>query len=115
MPSRAEGGTNLVAMECLACGVPTILSANTGHLDLLDPAHGLGAIPLRRQRGYAAPEHAGWGESDPDEMLEALEAVYQDRAAARTSAEHASARFGRLTWATQMDRLADLLLPLMPD
>ena len=34
-PNRAEGGTNLVAMECLASGIPTILSANTGHLDLL--------------------------------------------------------------------------------
>ena len=33
--NRAEGGTNLVAMECLASGVPTILSANTGHLDLI--------------------------------------------------------------------------------
>ena len=26
-PNRSEGGTNLVAMECMACGVPTILSA----------------------------------------------------------------------------------------
>ena len=24
-PNRAEGGTNLVAMECMACGLPTIL------------------------------------------------------------------------------------------
>jgi glycosyltransferase involved in cell wall biosynthesis len=35
-PNRCEGGTNLVAMECLACGIPTVLSANTGHLDLID-------------------------------------------------------------------------------
>src|SRR5262249_55865660 len=34
-PNRAEGATNFVAMECMACGVPTILSANTGHLDLI--------------------------------------------------------------------------------
>src|SRR6185437_8484478 len=27
--NRCEGGTNLVAMECLASGVPCILSANT--------------------------------------------------------------------------------------
>jgi glycosyltransferase involved in cell wall biosynthesis len=37
-PNRAEGGTNLVAMECLACGVPCIVSATTGHLDLFDLA-----------------------------------------------------------------------------
>lgn len=33
-PSRAEGGTNLVAMEAMACGVPAILSDETGHRDL---------------------------------------------------------------------------------
>ena len=33
--NRCEGGTNLVAMEAMACGVPTILSANTGHLNLI--------------------------------------------------------------------------------
>ena len=27
--NRAEGGTNLVAMECMAAGVPTIVSNNT--------------------------------------------------------------------------------------
>jgi glycosyltransferase involved in cell wall biosynthesis len=34
--SRAEGGTNVAAMEALSAGVPTILSNNTGHLDLID-------------------------------------------------------------------------------
>ena len=43
--SRCEGGTNLMAMETLACGVPTLISANTGHLDLL--AMGIGhALPM---------------------------------------------------------------------
>jgi hypothetical protein len=32
VPNRFEGGTNLVAMECMACGMPVILSANTGYL-----------------------------------------------------------------------------------
>ncbi len=35
-PNRCEGGTNLVAMEAMASGVPCILSANTGHLDLIE-------------------------------------------------------------------------------
>jgi glycosyltransferase involved in cell wall biosynthesis len=34
-PNRCEGGTNLVAMEAIACGVPTIVSACTGHMDLV--------------------------------------------------------------------------------
>ncbi len=33
-PNRAEGGTNLCAAEALACGVPTIISDCTGHLDI---------------------------------------------------------------------------------
>ena len=34
-PNRCEGGTNLVAMEAMASGIPCILSANTGHLDII--------------------------------------------------------------------------------
>ncbi|MBM3834217.1 MAG: glycosyltransferase family 4 protein [Verrucomicrobia bacterium] len=83
--NRCEGGTNLVAMECMASGLPTILSANSGHLDLLDQAH---CYPLHKQ-GPVAPlppivigtEH--WGESDVDEVVEALERVYRDRAEAK--------------------------------
>ena len=53
--SRCEGGTNLMAMETLACGVPTLISANTGHLDLL--AMGFGhALPMGQ---------AGLGQVDP--------------------------------------------------
>lgn len=32
--SRSEGGTNLMAMECMACGVPAILTDVGGHADL---------------------------------------------------------------------------------
>jgi hypothetical protein len=32
--SRAESGTNLFATQCLAAGLPTVLSRNTGHEDL---------------------------------------------------------------------------------
>lgn len=59
-PNRSEGGTNLVAMECIACGIPTIVSANTGHLDL---------IRLSDVRPLSRPE-------DIDEMLHALELAY---------------------------------------
>jgi glycosyltransferase involved in cell wall biosynthesis len=60
-PNRAEGGTNLVAMECMACGIPTILSANTGHLDLLRTP-GV-AIPLTRQAPIirAGLDTTDWG------------------------------------------------------
>jgi glycosyltransferase involved in cell wall biosynthesis len=33
-PNRCEGGTNFVAMEAMACGVPTLISGGYGHGDL---------------------------------------------------------------------------------
>lgn len=69
-PNRCEGGTNLVAMECMACGVPAILAANTGHLDLIA---GENCYPLGRQATVAsrpAIGTEGWGESDVEEILE---------------------------------------------
>jgi glycosyltransferase involved in cell wall biosynthesis len=78
--NRAEGGTNLVAMECLACGLPTILSDNTGHKDLLDL--GLGRS-LAQKPGARWSE---WGESDVDEAVEMLEQALSDRAASSPEA-----------------------------
>ena len=109
-PNRAEGGTNLVAMECMACGVPVILSANTGHLDLLQDGT---AFPLQKQSSVAGKGRLGWGISDVDEMVEALEAVYLDREAATVRALHGAQAMGKLTWANQMNRLGDLLLPYL--
>ena len=76
--SRCEGGTNLMAMETLACGVPTLISANTGHLDLL--AMGFGhALPMGQtgsgqvhpsvHRAYGGDPLGLWGETDPEELL----------------------------------------------
>ena len=33
-----QGSLNPWALRAMACGVPTIISANTGHLDLIEPA-----------------------------------------------------------------------------
>lgn len=71
-PNRCEGGTNLVAMECMACGLPVILSRNTGHLDLISPEN---CFPLDHQTpldGYRAGVGTvpGWGESNVREVVE---------------------------------------------
>jgi glycosyltransferase involved in cell wall biosynthesis len=75
--NRAEGGTNLVAMECLACGVPTILSGNTGHRDLL--RMGLGTRLSQKPSAFWSE----WGESDVEEVVEALEVALRNRNAPR--------------------------------
>jgi glycosyltransferase involved in cell wall biosynthesis len=109
-PNRAEGGTNLVAMECIACGVPTIVADNTGQRDL---AAIEGVIALTRQRPVVAPISTvgtdGWGETSIEEAVETLERVYQKREAARAGAASAAEEIARWNWATQIDRLTALL------
>jgi glycosyltransferase involved in cell wall biosynthesis len=90
-PNRAEGGTNLVAMEAMACGVPAILSANTGHLDLIEADN---AYRLERQRTDAL----GWGDSDVDEVVARLEEAYADREAARARGLRGAATLAGMTW-----------------
>ncbi|WP_071516865.1 tetratricopeptide repeat protein [Geitlerinema sp. PCC 9228] len=98
-PSRAEGGTNQIAKECLACGVPTILSANTGHLDLIRddicyPLHQQSPVtPANQETGVE-----GWGESDIEEMVEQLEQVYSDRAIAQAVGIQASQAMQDWSW-----------------
>lgn len=106
-PSRAEGGTNLFAMQAAASGVPTLVSANTGHLDLIERA---GVIALTRQGPVAAShlrggETEGWGESDPEEIVEALEAIWRQREAAGAQALAVADRMAAWSWRTQVDEL----------
>lgn len=110
-PNRCEGGTNLVAMECMACGVPTILSANTGHQDLL--AHDGGALPLRRQTEAVRDgiDTVGWGESDVEEIVETLELVWRDRERAAATGLRGAQQMARQTWRAQTDRLLDAIAP----
>lgn len=77
-PNRCEAGTNLVAMEAMACGVPCILSVNTGHLDLVAPGR---CYMLADQS--PVPNRTGgrlyWGESSVEELLTRMEEAYHDR------------------------------------
>ena len=96
--SRCEGGTNMVAMEAMASGVPCILSANTGHLDLITEDN---CFPLFKQSPLTiqkTKETSHWRESDIEELVDALERVYHDREEAKTRGSN-GARFMRdWTW-----------------
>ena len=109
--NRCEGGTNLVAMECMACGIPSIVSANTGHLDLL--AAGDTALRLERQGPAVSSfyDTADWGESDVEEMLEKLEFVWRDRAAAAAIGARGAAWMAQLTWPAQCRLLLRAIEP----
>lgn len=73
-PNRCEAGTNLVAMEALAYGIPCLISKNTGHLDLIK---GQNCIPLLDQKPIDAEDTGGWGESSVEEMVALMEECYQ--------------------------------------
>jgi glycosyltransferase involved in cell wall biosynthesis len=109
-PNRAEGGTNLVAMECMACGVPTILSANTGHRDLIDDGN---CFALTRQGRVGDPGCQHWGESNIEEILEMLELAYCDRTEANARGRRGAEMMASLTWARQLDKLAEVIRPYL--
>lgn len=105
-PNRCEPGTNLVAMEAMAAGLPCIIADNTGQKDLIAdgncyPLSGQG--PVDPYEPYAGTE--GWQETSVEETVERLEEIYNDREeAARRGA--AAARFMRgFSWEKQIDKL----------
>jgi glycosyltransferase involved in cell wall biosynthesis len=95
-PNRCEGATNLVAMECMACGVPVILAQNTGQADI---TAGDRCYVLARQTAVPGPGRDGWGESDVEEIVAALEDAYADPAGRRARAERGAAFMRERSWA----------------
>jgi glycosyltransferase involved in cell wall biosynthesis len=108
--NRCEGGTNLVAMESMACGIPTILSANTGHLDLI---YSNICYPLFSQRRVKPTAHfpgvEGWGESDVEEVVAALEQIYTNREAAKLRGLAAANFMLDWTWKKQVKRFLNII------
>lgn len=94
-PNRCEGATNLVAMEAMACGVPVVLSNNTGHRDLLKSRTQGDDLCLTLDHQVPVADRDGsrfgWGESSVDELVEALERIHADCAAAKARAARAKA------------------------
>jgi glycosyltransferase involved in cell wall biosynthesis len=109
-PNRCEGGTNLMAMEAMASGVPTILATNTGHLDIMVEG---ACYPLNSQRPIASPSPrlgmTGWGESSVDEIVEMLELVWSDRETAREVGRRGAEYMAAHTWDARVDGLIELL------
>jgi glycosyltransferase involved in cell wall biosynthesis len=111
-PNRAEGGTNLVAMECMACGLPVILSRNTGHLDLIEDDN---CYALDHQQPVAGAFAgvdgvSGWGESDVEELVARLEQVFSDHAEAARRGRLAARTLSKLSWAATAAGVKSLVL-----
>jgi len=117
--SRCEGGTNLMAMEALACAIPTVLSANTGHLDLLElelghavavGQQGVGHVPPAIARGYGGDDSGLWGETDPMVVEETLLRLWKERNDWRHRAYKEAHRMESFSWTRSMDELLSILV-----
>jgi len=116
--SRCEGGTNLMAMETLACGIPTLISANTGHLDLLAMGFGhalpmgqagLGQVDPVVQRAYGDDPLGLWGETDPEQLLEWWLRIAANRDEWRRHGRQHAEAVKSLSWRKSMSKLLSLV------
>ncbi len=109
-PNRCEGGTNLVAMEAMACGIPTYVSYNTGQKDLVDL---IGCDAFRGQRpvpsGASMRTTEDWGETDVEEIVTAMENIYTHRAESRHRAADLAARLQEWSWAAMNEKLLQIV------
>lgn len=110
-PNRAEGGTNLVAMEAVACGLPCILSENTGHIDVIQE---VSCFSLSEQKKVSPVNDQdgteGWGESSIDEIVEKLEFSYQNRDKIQKEGLAQSQKIQRWSWFNKISELVNDLL-----
>jgi glycosyltransferase involved in cell wall biosynthesis len=109
-PNRCEGGTNLVAMEAMACGVPTYVAYNTGQKDLVDLI-GCGAFRTQRNVKASPPMQTvqDWGETDVDEVVAAMEKVYTSREQSRREAKSVALRMKDWSWSGLNEKLLKIV------
>jgi glycosyltransferase involved in cell wall biosynthesis len=112
-PGRGEPDLNPYLLQALACGVPTIASRCPGQADI-PPANLSGTLACDRSLADAmrAQRPEGWGEPAVEAIVEQLEAVYQQRDAARAAAgREAGAAIAAYGWDAATERTRDLLRP----
>jgi glycosyltransferase involved in cell wall biosynthesis len=109
-PNRAEGGTNLVLMEYMACGKPVIATASTGHADVVSEENAL----VIETRGEVTTSSDGesvarWPEPVLEQAVEQLEQAYQNRDAIKPLAARGAARMAAMPWSQTAQEFLELL------
>ena len=105
-PNRCEPGTNLMAMEAMAMGLPCVIAANTGQLDLISEDRCYSLVEQTPVQPYPPyNEVRGWSEPTIEETLERMEEIYQDRAGARLRGVEAANFMSKFSWSNQIDHL----------
>ena len=105
-----------MAMETLACGVPTMISSNTGHLDLLAMGFGhalpmgqagLGSVANEVLNAYGGDPLGLWGETDPEELLQCWLQIAADRESFYRLGRDSANAVRSLSWRESMRKLVN--------
>jgi glycosyltransferase involved in cell wall biosynthesis len=98
-------------MEAMACGLPVIVANNTGMKDLVTEHN---CVALQDQKPVDAIVNtgtSGWGESNVDEIVNALDMLYEDSEQRRKIGESAYRWISsERTWRTYAAKLKALAL-----
>lgn len=113
-PNRCEGGTNLVLMEYMACGKPTIASYSSGHKDILSNDN---AVLIKKMKEFFINRNgkpvALWDNPDLDETINHLEWAYNHRDDLKSIGAHAAKDLAQLTWQRSAKQFYYILEPTL--
>jgi len=110
-PNRCEGGTNLVLMECMASGLPCVVSYNSGHRDVVTPetAKLLRLYEFMQVRNGTGKVSAQWHDPNLEELIESLEWAYTNREQCLELGRAARKLMDKFTWESAAWQFVDLL------
>ncbi|HEY3899041.1 MAG TPA: glycosyltransferase [Chthoniobacter sp.] len=101
--NRCEGGTNLVLMEYLACGRPAVVTASTGHADVVAPAYALTLPP------HLTPEF--WDEPNVAEVAAAITQLGESSSLRATLGAAAGEAMRPYTWERAARTIMETIFP----
>ncbi len=113
--SRAEAQPSTAMLECMASGVPCIVSRNTGHTELAHEAIG---YPLHAQSTVSATDARvratdGWGAASVDEIVAQLELAFSNSTDARRRGVAAAREASQFAWHKHTARFVETIQPLL--
>jgi glycosyltransferase involved in cell wall biosynthesis len=99
-PNRCEGGTNLVAMEFMACGRPIVTHSLTGHADIWNPGMMLYLVSHDKNL---------WAESKVEDIVAAVERAIAHRDSLQMMGDKAAEHMKQFTWERAAKTIVDSL------
>ncbi len=116
-PNRAEGGTNLVAMEAIATGLPSVVGYNTGQKDLFKICPDLHEIGLTSDTNIRVldPETKEnttneWGFHNPNEVADRILQIYNNYDHYQQLGKKMAVQMTAFSWERQINLLLDYVI-----